>query len=475
MLSDNKILIKKNNISGVVPHVSSIDLAELGVNTVDGKLFTKTINGSITSIVSFLNDNDYPYTLNHYYSSVNFKYGNNTVNQVFASVLNGYNNDITGGGSSVINGENNDIAGDFSLIGSGLNNKINVNGDYSFIAAGSGNLINHQNVFVLGSGLSSHSSDFTYVNNISATGKIYANGIDITSGSTGNTDVTTTVRSNSANWDSTYTTFKNSSSNFITQVNANYLPLSGGTINGNLYVTQTLSSAKTVYSEEFAYNSTERPDLTGVKQALDELLYTSPVFNSLTVNGGNSLEVGQSINTPNVSWTTNKTFNSITLTFPNGTTSSGNGSFLSISDPSSYTFSSSTGSKTWSVQGTDWKATTANRSTTVNWYYKVYMGAFNTTTPSSSDVLTNAQHSALGSTRTTLGSKSITLSNEYFYVAYPTAFGTTSQLKVNGLNFTDLASVYTINPFTNSSGGTASYYVYRTNNKLTGTYTMEVL
>jgi hypothetical protein len=287
--------------------------------------------------------------------------------------------------------------------------------------------------------------------------------------------VFTTVQTNSANWESVYTTFKTTSADFAVGTITDYLPLSGGTISGSLHVTQTLSSASTVYSQEFAYNSTERPDLTGVKQALDELLYTLPAFNSLTVNGGNTLEVGQSISTPTISWTTNKTFNSFTLTFPNGTTSSGNGSFLSTGDPSSYTFSSSTGSKTWSVQGSDWKSATANRSTTVNWYYKVYMGAFNTTTPSSSDVLTNTQHSSLGSTRTTLGSKSITLSNEYFYVAYPAAFGVTSQLKVNGLNFTDIASVYTITPFTNSSGGTASYYVYRTNNKLTGTYTMEVL
>jgi len=177
--TENLILIKRNNVSGVIPRLSSLELGELGINTVDGKLFTKTVSDSVSSIVSFLNSNDYPYTLNHYYSSVNFIYGNNTVNQVYASVLGGYNNDITGGGSSVINGEDNDIAGDFSLIGSGLKNKINASGDYSFIAAGSGNLINHSNVFVLGSDLSSHASDFTYVNNISATNTIFGDGSGI--------------------------------------------------------------------------------------------------------------------------------------------------------------------------------------------------------------------------------------------------------------------------------------------------------
>jgi hypothetical protein len=204
MLSANKILLKRSNDSGRIPVLSSLDLGELGLNTIDGRIFAKTFNGSFSSIVSFLNSDDYPYTLNHYYSSVNFVYGNNTVNQIFASVLNGYNNDITGGGSTVVNGEDNDIAGDFSIIGSGLKNKINANGDYSFIAAGSGNLINHSNVFVLGSDLSSHASDFTYVNNISAKGNIYGqfqiNASDITSGTLSaarlpvfNGDITTTI------------------------------------------------------------------------------------------------------------------------------------------------------------------------------------------------------------------------------------------------------------------------------------------
>ena len=204
MLSGNKILLKRSNDSGRTPVLSSLDLGELGLNTIDGRIFAKTINGSVSSIVSFLNSDDYPYTLNHYYSSVNFNYGNNTVSQIYASVLGGYNNDISGGGSSVINGEDNDIAGDFSLIGSGLKNKINASGDYSFIAAGSGNLINHSNVFTLGSNITSHSSGFTYVNNLSVQGELYGNfqidASDIVSGTLDaarlpvfNGDITTTI------------------------------------------------------------------------------------------------------------------------------------------------------------------------------------------------------------------------------------------------------------------------------------------
>ena len=238
MLSANKILLKRSNDSGRTPVLSSLDLGELGLNTIDGRIFAKTFNGSFSSIVSFLNSDDYPYTLNHYYSSVNFNYGNNTVSQIYASVLGGYNNDISGGGSSVINGEDNDISGDFSLIGAGLKNKINASGDYSFIAAGSGNLINHSNVFTLGSNLSSHASNFTYVNNISAQGILYGDGSGLTNLAAAAAAPDTEVRALTANWQSTYTTVSsNSSTNWNNNLanqytHTNFLPLSGGTLTG---------------------------------------------------------------------------------------------------------------------------------------------------------------------------------------------------------------------------------------------------
>ena len=187
---NNIILIKRNDTSGVTPTINALELGELGLNVADGKLFTKTVVGAVTSIVPFSNDNDSPYTLNHYYSSVNFNYGNNTVTQIFGSVLGGYKNDITGGASTVINGENNDIAGDYSLIGSGYVNKISAAGDYSFIAAGSGNIINHQNVFILGTDIKSHAPNFTYVNNISAQGVFYGDGSGLTNLDTGSSNTT---------------------------------------------------------------------------------------------------------------------------------------------------------------------------------------------------------------------------------------------------------------------------------------------
>jgi len=237
--TDNLILIKRSNVSGATPTLNSLKLGELGINTADGKLFTTTELNSVSSVKTFLNSDDYPYTLNHYYSSVNFKYGNNTVNQIFAGVLGGYNNDISGGGSTVINGEDNDIAGDFCFIGSGVNNKILASGDYSVILGGNNNLISHENTFTIGSNLSSHANNFTYVNNISAQGIMYGDGSGLTNLAAA-VAPDTEVRALTANWESTYTTVQsnsatiwdNSLSNQYTHTN--FLPLSGGTLIGTI-------------------------------------------------------------------------------------------------------------------------------------------------------------------------------------------------------------------------------------------------
>lgn len=297
MLSGNKILLKRSNDSGRTPVLSSLDLGELGLNTIDGRIFAKTFNGSVSSIVSFLNSDDYPYTLNHYYSSVNFNYGNNTVSQIYASVLGGYNNDISGGGSSVINGEDNDIAGDFSLIGSGLKNKINASGDYSFIAAGSGNLINHSNVFTLGSNLSSHASNFTYVNNISAQGVLYGDGSGLTNLATSPAP-DTGVRALTANWQSTYAQ--------VSSLSANWGSTESGTLTYELSVVDT--------TQGLYKNGDLIPVGTSIENILINMLKTSvpPTYTSPTLSVAygsptvvTTYEVGDTIS----SFTITPTFN----------------------------------------------------------------------------------------------------------------------------------------------------------------------
>ena len=201
-LSASKILLKGSSVPNRIPALSSLDYRELGINTTDGKLFAKT---SEDVIATFLNSSQAPFVLNQSLSSIIPQYGSNTASSVFGSVLNGFNNDVSGGGSTVVNGENNDIAGDYAIIGSGLNNIITINGDYGAILGGVNNTLSHQESFILGSNISSHLSGFTYVNNLSVLGKIYGDGSELTgvAGGEGSGDenVNTLVRANSATWD----------------------------------------------------------------------------------------------------------------------------------------------------------------------------------------------------------------------------------------------------------------------------------
>jgi len=199
MSNASTILHKRSLVSGVVPALTSLSAGELAMNVADGKLFFKSTSNSVKT---FSDDSQVGFILNPVLSGVSPQYGGNTISQSFANVLGGYNNDVSGGGSTTVNGEDNDIAGDYAFIGSGYKNKITANGDYSAILGGSNNLISHPNSFAIGSNLSSHSADFTYVNNISARGSINGqiNASDIVTGTlsaarlpsfTG--DITTTV------------------------------------------------------------------------------------------------------------------------------------------------------------------------------------------------------------------------------------------------------------------------------------------
>lgn len=261
--------------------------------------------------------------------------------------------------------------------------------------------------------------------------------------------------------------------------------LSGVDILGNLRVEDL--SANLIFSDEINFGSLERPSLTGVKEALDSFLYTAPSFSFVRINGSSSitLEVGQTLTTPVITWSSNKeedrAITSFTLTRPNGATQTGDFSFKSFNDPSNYTITQLPGSSTtqatssWNVGLVDWKGGTASGSASVTWRYRVYFGVTSLDTLTDTQVRTQATTSQLATSRTGLGVKTLVPSDQYFYFAYPQRFNTTSQIRVNGLIFNAL-TLQTISNFNNGVGGTDNYYVYRSTNKLTApSYEIEII
>lgn len=191
------ILHKRSDTPGNVPGPNALSAGEIAINTADGKVFIKASNGTVKT---FLNADQQPYVLNQTLSSVNFEYGSNTATEILAAVLGGVDNNVSGGGSTVINGSDNDIDADYALIGNGSNNTISIAGEFGAILGGQTNTLNHPESFIIGSNITSHLSGFTYVNNLSSTGKIYGDGSELVGIVAGDTEATTLVRQKSADW-----------------------------------------------------------------------------------------------------------------------------------------------------------------------------------------------------------------------------------------------------------------------------------
>ena len=297
---DNVILLKRSSVPSFTPSVTSLSAGELAINVSDGILFTKRIVNGVEGIVTFSNNSTVPYKYIPALSAIRpaDDATQNTVTQSFATVLGGYNNDVSGGGSTVINGENNDIAGDYALIGGGLDNLINSSGDYGAILGGKDNTLNHQESFIIGSNITSHLSGFTYVNNLSVLGKIYGDGSNLTSITGGSGSADTEVRALTSNWESTYTIVQTNSANW------------GSTASGTLtYELSVVDTTQGLYK-----NGDLIPVGTSIENILINMLKTSvpPTYTSPTLSVAygsptvvTTYEVGDTIS----SFTITPTFN----------------------------------------------------------------------------------------------------------------------------------------------------------------------
>ena len=201
---------------------------------------------------------------------------------------------------------------------------------------------------------------------------------------------------------------------------------------------------------------------TNVALALDHLLYVSPGV-SMTTSVGNQ-EIGTTITSTPLNW-------SISLgsgiSVESQSIDQGIGSLTpslrTYTDTASYTTNRT---YTLTVHFGNGETKTANAS--IGFYWSRYYGMNSSSTLNDSQI--NALTPALATGRT--NSFTLSPSGQYIYVCYPAAWGAAS-FTVNGLLNTDWTGV--TQTHVNAAGGSTSYYVYRTNSLLTGTYIIGVL
>ena len=195
-------------------------------------------------------------------------------------------------------------------------------------------------------------------------------------------------------------------------------------------------------------------EIDNVKKALDKLFnkvyYVAPQITSFTMTPSTTVyEVGQTVNSLVFNWTTNKDIASQTLTD------------CVLTDETVRTATYNTplsANKTFTLSINDGE-NTSNKSLSIAFRHKFYWG--NATLPDTFDsaFILGLPKSQFATGKT--GTYSMTLgTDEYGFLAYPVSFGTIEVVNIGGFD-TEVVDCGTID-FTNASGNTTAFKIYRT-------------
>ena len=218
-------------------------------------------------------------------------------------------------------------------------------------------------------------------------------------------------------------------------------------------------------ADNISYENSNYPSWTNVKKALDGIMakvdYIKPEITSFTSTAQAVYEVGQKVSNVVFNWTTNKNITTQTLT----------GCPLANANVRTATYTDYiTSNKTFTLIIEDGK-NTASKSVSIEFRNKIYYGSSAIPSNFNSAFILGLSNKQFATSKS--GSFSITVgSNEYGFIAFPSSFGTLSSVKIGGFD-TDVISCGTIS-FTNASGGSTNYNIYRTGRHSLGAITMEI-
>ena len=205
-------------------------------------------------------------------------------------------------------------------------------------------------------------------------------------------------------------------------------------------------------ASDIEYINQNYPNLNDVQKALDKLLYVNPQITNFTNNIG-TVEKGRTITNVNLTWSLNKQVNSLSI--------SGIGNINSSATSYNITNTSITSDKSYTLTAND-GTNSVSATTSIVFRQKIYYGTNSNTVLTNSDILNLNSQFAISRVL----NKNIDGNGEYIYFAYPSSFGAAT-FKINGLISTAWEQS-TIN-FTNASGFTENYIIYRSTSIQYGT------
>lgn len=238
----------------------------------------------------------------------------------------------------------------------------------------------------------------------------------------------------------------------------------GGVIQANAQNINKLYKLINNSADNINYQNSNYPLWTNVKKTLDGIIakidYIKPEITSFTSTAQAVYEVGQRVSNIVFNWTTNKNVTTQTLT---------DCTINADSRTATYTNEISS-NKTFTLTVGDGQ-NTVSKSISIAFRNKIYYGSSVIPSNFNSAFILGLSKKQFATGKS--GSFSITVgSNEYGFIAFPSSFGTLSSVKIGGFD-TDVTSCGNIS-FTNSSGGVATYSIYRTGRHSLGAITMVI-
>ena len=217
-------------------------------------------------------------------------------------------------------------------------------------------------------------------------------------------------------------------------------------------------------AEDVTYNNPNYSELTSVDLALDKILdklyYVKPSITSFNMSPSTTqYEKGQTISSLSFTWSYNKNITSQSLSNCNITLSDREATYSTpITSNKSFTLTCSDGENTVSA------------SKNITFFDKIYWGSKAEGTIDSAFIL-SLSNSKFATAKA--GTYSMTIATgEYGYIAIPSSFGELSSVWIGGFEATvdDMGEI----DFTNASGYTSKYKIYRTGRAGLGSISMQI-
>ena len=217
-------------------------------------------------------------------------------------------------------------------------------------------------------------------------------------------------------------------------------------------------------AEDVTYNNPNYSELTNIDLALDKILdklyYVKPSITSFNMSPSTTqYEKGQTVSSLSFTWSYNKNITSQSLSNCSITLSDRKATYSTpITSNKSFTLTCSDGENTVSA------------SKNITFFDKIYWGSKAEGTINSAFIL-SLSNGKFATAKA--GTYSMTVATgEYGYIAMPTSFGVLSSVWIGGFEATvdDMGEI----DFTNASGYTSKYKVYRTGKSGLGSISMQI-